>query len=74
MNWNNLIRQAHRWLSILFVLTVIANLVALFTKQQAVWIGLMALFPLIPLMISGLWMFFRPYFSRRSEQVAEAHA
>ena len=29
MNWNYWIRQAHRWLSIAFTLTVIANFVAL---------------------------------------------
>ena len=29
MNWNNWIRQIHRWLSIAFTLTVIANFVAM---------------------------------------------
>jgi hypothetical protein len=29
LNWNNWIRQIHRWLSIAFTVTVIANFVAL---------------------------------------------
>ena len=61
---NNLIRQIHRWLSIAFTLAVIANIVALVMKHQEVWIGLMALFPLILLMISGLYMFALPYVAR----------
>ncbi|MDI9238415.1 hypothetical protein QLQ15_05750 [Lysobacter sp. LF1] len=64
MNWNHWIRQAHRWLSIVFTLAVIANLVALFQQKQAVWVGLLALFPLILLMLSGLYLFLLPYFAR----------
>ena len=29
MNWNNRIRQTHRWLSMAFTLTVIANFAAM---------------------------------------------
>ncbi|MDQ0466554.1 cellulose synthase/poly-beta-1,6-N-acetylglucosamine synthase-like glycosyltransferase [Caulobacter ginsengisoli] len=65
MNFNALIRQIHRWLSILFTLAVILNIVALVLKHQAVWIGLLALFPLILLMISGLYMFVLPYVAKR---------
>ena len=64
MNWNTLVRQAHRWLSIFFTLAVIFNTVALVLGHQAVWIGLTALFPLILLMISGLYMFALPYFAK----------
>ena len=31
MNWNKWVRQIHRWLFIVFTLTVIANLVAIDT-------------------------------------------
>lgn len=58
------IRQAHRWLSIAFTLAVIANLVALAVGRQEAWIGFVALVPLILLMVSGLYMFARPYFTR----------
>ena len=47
LNWNRLIRQTHRWLSIAFTLAVILNLVFLMQKEQVVWVGLLALFPLI---------------------------
>ena len=56
-----LIRQVHRWLSIAFTLAVIVNIVAMMQQQQAVWIGLLALFPLILLLLSGLYMFALPY-------------
>ena len=62
---NALIRQTHRWLSIAFTLAVIVNIVALIQKSQAVWIGLLALFPLILLLISGLYLFALPYVRRR---------
>lgn len=61
---SRVIRVFHRWTSIVFTLAVIINLVAVALKAQAVWIGLLALFPLILLMITGLYMFFRPYFSK----------
>jgi high-affinity Fe2+/Pb2+ permease len=61
---SNGIRTFHRWTSIVFTATVLFNLVAVALKAQAVWIGLTALFPLILLMVTGLYMFFRPYFSK----------
>ena len=56
-----MIRQVHRWLSIAFTLAVIVNVVAMMQQQQAVWVGLLALFPLILLLLSGLYMFALPY-------------
>ena len=64
MNWNRWIRQAHRWLSISFTVTVVLNLVALAQGWQAVWVGILALVPLILLMISGLYLFALPYLAR----------
>jgi hypothetical protein len=58
------IRKFHRWTSLVFTVAVIVNTVAAIMKVQQVWIGLLALFPLILLMITGLYMFFRPYFSK----------
>ena len=66
MNWNKWIRQGHRWLSIAFTLAVIVNIVAVVLEKQEVWVGLLALFPLILLMISGLYMFALPYFAREA--------
>ena len=61
MNWNKWIRPTHRWLSIAFTLAVMVNLVAMVQKQSAVWIGLLALLPLVLLMLTGLYLFARPY-------------
>lgn len=61
---NRWIRQVHRWLSIAFTATVILNLAALAQGWQAVWVGLLALVPLILLMLSGLYLFVLPYLAR----------
>ena len=67
MNWNAWIRQIHRWLSIVLMAAVAVNIVALVQKVQAVWIGLLALVPLILMMLTGLYLFVLPYVSRRRE-------
>lgn len=68
MNWNKLIRQVHRWLSIAFTLAVIANTAAMMMGKQEVWVGLLALAPPILLLISGLYMFVLPYMSKLQTQ------
>ena len=64
MNWNLLIRQGHRWISILFTLAVMANIAAMTQGEPPIWVGLMALFPLILLLLSGLYLFALPYIAR----------
>ena len=64
MNWNLLIRQGHRWISILFTLAVLVNIAAMTQGQPPLWIGLLALFPLILLLVSGLYLFALPYIAR----------
>ena len=59
------IRQTHRWLSILFTLTVIANFVARIWGEPAAWLTYAPLPPLFLLMFSGLYMFVRPYMAGR---------
>lgn len=68
MNWNHWIRQTHRWLSIAFTLTVLANVVALSVgkgQQPAAWITYSPLLPLVLLLVSGLYLFVLPYATRR---------
>ena len=65
MRWNTWIRQMHRWLSLAFTLAVVANIAAMSLQAPAVWIGLMALVPLIPLLITGIYLFAQPYLARR---------
>ena len=66
MNWNMWIRQTHRWLSIAFTVTVIANFVALGVGegQPAAWITYSPLLPLALLLFSGLYLFVLPYTSK----------
>ena len=61
MNWNHWIRQFHRWLSIIFTLTVIANFAAMTQGPPPVWITYSPLLPLFLLLFSGLYMFALPY-------------
>ena len=61
MNWNNFVRQTHRWLSIAFTAAVIVNVAAMLLEKQAVWVGLLALFPLILMLLTGLYLFVLPY-------------
>ena len=68
MNWNMSIRQVHRWLSIAFTMAVIVNVIAKVQEKQAVWVGLLALLPLILLLLTGLYMFALPYVTRRRTQ------
>lgn len=62
------IRQIHRWLSILFTLSVIVTFIALALPEPLVWVSYIPLAPLFLLMATGLYMFALPYFARRRGQ------
>ena len=61
MNWNNAIRQTHRWLSIAFTVSVIVTFIALAQEKPLVWVSYVPLFPLALLLFSGLYLFALPY-------------
>ncbi len=61
---SNFIRQSHRWLSIVFTLTVLANFVAMISGPPPAWITYSPLLPLFLLMFSGLYMFALPYVAK----------
>lgn len=67
MNWNKWFRQTHRWLSIVFTLLVLVNIVinifASGQEQLVLWVGLLTLLPLFLLLFSGLYLFVLPYAS-----------
>ena len=68
MSWSNWIRQIHRWVSIIFTLTVIANFVALAALHGGTptpWITYSPLPPLALLLLTGLYMFVLPYAAKR---------
>jgi len=64
MNWNKWVRQTHRWFSIAFTLTVIANFVAMTQGPPPPWVTYSPLFPLFLLLFTGLYMFAQPYATR----------
>jgi hypothetical protein len=61
LNWNNWVRQIHRWLSIVFTVTVIANFVAMGLGEPPPLIVYSPLLPLFLLLFTGLYMFVLPY-------------
>jgi hypothetical protein len=64
LNWNRGIRQTHRWLSIAFTVTVIANFVARIWGEPPLWLTYSPLAPLFLLLFSGLYMFVLPYVAK----------
>lgn len=58
-------RQIHRWLSIVFTLTVVANFVAMAFGEPPAWVTYSPLPFLFLLMPTGLYMFVLPYVSGR---------
>jgi hypothetical protein len=67
MNWNLWIRQSHRWLSIVFTVTVVANFVAraVDSVEPSPWITYSPLPPLFLMLITGLYLFALPYIVKR---------
>jgi len=64
LNWSYRVRQTHRWVSIAFTLTVIANFVALALgngQQPPAWVTYSPLLPLFLLLLTGLYLFALPY-------------
>ena len=68
MTWSKRVRQSHRWISMAFTLTVVANFVALGVRsgeQPPAWITYAPLLPLALLTFSGLYLFALPYLAGR---------
>ena len=77
MNWNKWIRQIHRWLSIVFTVSVLITFVALSRENPPVWVSYTPLPPLFALLATGLYLFALPYVAkwrgagRTSAQIGE---
>ncbi len=65
MTLNHFLRQFHRWTSIVFTLTVIANFAAMTQGPPPAWITYAPLPPLFLLLITGLYLFVLPYAAAR---------
>ena len=62
-------RQIHRWLSIIFTLTVIANFVAMGVQGANRQPDLVTYSPLLPLgllLLTGLYLFVLPYTRKKA--------
>jgi hypothetical protein len=62
---NTAIRQFHRWTSIVFTATVIANFATMAFRAPPPWVTYAPLLPLFALLFSGLYMFVLPYRMKR---------
>ena len=74
MNWSKWIRQTHRWVAIVFTVTVIANFVALSQGTPPPWITYSPLPPLAFLLLTGLYMFVLPYTAKGRNAKKEMQA
>jgi hypothetical protein len=73
-NWSHWIRRTHRWLSMVFAVTVIANFVAMARGTPPAWVTYSPLLPLALLLLSGLYLFALPYLAKwRSESRRAAY-
>jgi hypothetical protein len=68
LNWNDRIRQLHRWLAITFTIAVLLNFAVIGRGTIAQWVGAATLVPLFLLLFTGLYMFALPYLAKRRGQ------
>jgi len=64
VNWNGWMRQGHRWISLAFTATVVANFAAMSLGDPPAWLVYSPLLPLLLLMLSGLYLFVLPHATR----------
>jgi cellulose synthase/poly-beta-1,6-N-acetylglucosamine synthase-like glycosyltransferase len=70
---NHWIRQSHRWLSIVFTLTVVANFAVRTQGEPPAWVTYAPLPPLFLMLFSGLYMFVLPYVGQRRVEAGAGH-
>lgn len=72
MHWNRRVRRTHRWLSIVFTLAVVVNILLnvlpLASEEVVTGVGLLTLLPLTLLLITGLYLFVLPYATRTDDR------
>lgn len=74
MSLSRVVRQTHRWLAVIFTLTVIANFAAMTQGEPPAYVTYAPLPPLFLLLFSGLYLFVLPYVSRRRKARESATA
>ncbi|UCU94570.1 hypothetical protein [Hydrogenophaga taeniospiralis] len=70
MSGSTWFRRTHRWVSMAFTATVIANFVVRAQGQgePPAWVTYAPLLPLSLLLLTGLYLFALPYLGRRGER------
>lgn len=58
------VRRLHRWVAMIFILTVIVTAIVLAQKDPVVWVSYVPLFPLALLALSGIYMLARHYLGK----------
>lgn len=62
MSGGRWVRPVHRWVSVVFTLTVLANFVAMaVVGSPPAWVTYSPLGPLVVLLLTGSYLFVRPY-------------
>jgi cellulose synthase/poly-beta-1,6-N-acetylglucosamine synthase-like glycosyltransferase len=61
VDWSKWARQTHRWPSIVFTMTVVANFVFMAFEKPPSWVVYSPLPPLFLMLFTGLYMFALPY-------------
>ena len=64
MKAKQFIRQAHRWISLVFMLVVIVTMAIMMQESLPEWANYLALPPLFLLMLTGTYLFVLPYLLR----------
>ncbi|GAM99918.1 hypothetical protein U91I_03575 [alpha proteobacterium U9-1i] len=59
------VRQFHRWVSVAFVLSVIATTIAMSQREPMIWVSYVPLLPLALLALTGVYLFVLPYRAKR---------
>jgi ABC-type polysaccharide/polyol phosphate export permease len=65
LNWNKKVRQTHRFLAVLFTVTVVVTSVGLMQEDPAAWVSYLPLLPLALLFVTGVNLYVLPYLTRR---------
>lgn len=67
MHLSHVVRQTHRWVSVLFTLAVAVVCVAMSQPGAPVWVSYLPLLPLALLQLTGMYLFVLPYVARRRD-------
>jgi len=68
MRISQIVRQSHRWVSLVFTLLVVVNFVVMALMEPPMWVNLLPLPPLFLLIFSGMYLFVLPFVAERQSK------